>query len=111
MVFGVMTVLHLPILRKNIVGYIYENKKGNIWTSSQRANEGRCILSRYDEKSLTDKKPAVTEIKSKYEGNEGMIFGILEADDGSIWFGTMVDGVCRYDGKTVTSFKSKKGQE
>jgi len=29
-----------------------------------------------------------------------MIFGILEANDGSIWFGAM-DGVYRYDGKTV----------
>ncbi|OKS86158.1 ligand-binding sensor domain-containing protein [Mucilaginibacter polytrichastri] len=92
---------------QNFVGHIYEDRKGNIWTSSQSANEGRCILSRYDEKSLNDKEPTVSEIMSKYEGNKGMIFGILEANDGSIWFGTMVDGVCRYDGKTITYFKSK----
>ena len=110
MVFGVMTVLHLPILRKNIVGYIYENKKGNIWISSQRANEGRCVLSRYNAKSLTDNKPFVTEIMSKYEGNKGMKFEILEANDGNIWFGTMTDGVCRYDRKTITDFKGKEGQ-
>ena len=93
---------------QNFVGYIYEDRKGNIWTSSQRANEDRCLLSRYDEKSLTDKKPTVTEIMSKYDGNKGMIFGILEANDGSIWFGTMADGVCRYDGNTITDFKGSQ---
>jgi hypothetical protein len=62
------------------------------------------MLSRYDEKSLTDKKPIVTEILSKYEGNKGMIFGILEVN-GSIWFGTMVNGVSRYNGKTITDLK------
>jgi ligand-binding sensor domain-containing protein len=34
----------------------------------------------------------------------GMIFGILEANDGSIWFGTD-KGVYRYDGNTFTDFK------
>ena len=94
---------------QKFVGYIYEDKKGNIWNSSESSNDLSRVLSgysantadwalsRYDEKSLTDKKPTVTEVKSKYEGNKGMIFGILEANDGSIWFGTMVDGVCRYD--------------
>jgi ligand-binding sensor domain-containing protein len=48
---------------------------------------------------------------SKYEGNKGMIFGILEAHDGSIWFGTMVDGVCRYDGKAVSYFKRKDAEK
>jgi hypothetical protein len=51
-------------------------------------------------------KPTVTEIKS----NEGMIFGILEDDDGSIWFGAG-DGVYRYDGNTITDFKSKESQK
>lgn len=45
---------------------------------------------------------------SKDEDNKGMIFGILEATDGSIWFGAL-DGVYRYDGNTITDFK--EGQE
>jgi ligand-binding sensor domain-containing protein len=84
------------------VGYIYEDKKGNIWTSSENANTPAWALSRYDEKSLKDKKPTVTEIT-----NKPMIFGILEDDKGNIWFGAL-DGVYRYDGKTITDFKSKK---
>jgi len=107
---------------KNFVGYIYEDKKGNIWTSSENTNprglalprygenflsgsvsaRGQWMLSRYDEKSLSDKKPTVTEI-----ANKPMIFGILEAFDGSIWFGA-VDGVYRYDGSTITDFKGKE---
>lgn len=91
---------------QKFVGYIYEDREGNIWTSSESAYGKGWALSRYDEASLSDKKPTVTEIKS---GGNGL-FGILEARDGSIWFGSM-DGVYRYDGKTVTDFKSKDGQK
>jgi len=88
---------------QNFVGHIYEDRKGNIWTSSESANDRRWVLSRYDEWSLSNIKPTVTEIKSKYEGNKGMLFGILEANDGSIWVGA-IDGVYRYDGKTLMDF-------
>ena len=108
---------------QNFVGYIYEDKKGNIWTSSESINgqdlvlshydkkslsgfvsaNGQWVLSRYDEKSLSNQRPTVTEIKPE----EGMIFGILEANDGSIWFGAS-DGVYRYDGSTITDFKGKE---
>lgn len=91
-------------LTKDFVGYIYEDKMGNIWTSSQDSEYGRWILTRYDVKSLYAAQPEVTVIKSKYDNNKGMIFGLHEAGDGSIWFGGL-DGVYRYDGKTVTDFK------
>lgn len=74
---------------KKFVGYIYEDKKGNIWTSSERANN-QWVLSRYDEKSLAKNETKATEINP----NEGMLFGILEVNDGSIWFGTL-NGVKR----------------
>jgi len=85
---------------------IIEDKKGNIWTTG--ADEPPRIgqvwsLSRYDAKSLYSKKPTVTEIKSQ----SGMLLGILEDTKGNIWFGSG-DGVYRYDGKTITDFKSKK---
>ena len=85
---------------------ILEDKKGNIWTSSTTAMYNKpWTLSRYDEKSLYSEKLTVTEITSKQ-----MIFGILEDYDGNIWFGSG-DGVYRYDGKTITDFKSKENQK
>jgi len=90
---------------QTFVGYIIEDKKGNIWTSSESDNGQGWALSRYDEKSLSNKKPTVTEIT-----NKPMISGILEDDKGNIWFGAS-DGVYRYDGKTITDFKSAAGQK
>jgi len=105
---------------QKFVGDIIEDKKGNIWTSSESANSPARVgsetgniqawaLSRYDEKTLFNKKPTVTEVT-----NKGMIFGILEANDGSIWFGAF-DGVHRYDGRlpdgqgsTITGFNGKE---
>lgn len=83
------------------VGYIIEDKKGNIWTSSENADRQGWAFSRYDAKTLTDIKPVTTEVKS----GEKMIFGILEANDGCIWFGSL-NGVYRYDGKNITDFKN-----
>jgi hypothetical protein len=54
---------------------------------------------------LSDKKPSVTEITQSLN-----LFGILEVDDGSIWFGAF-DGVYRYDGNTITDFKNKESQK
>jgi ligand-binding sensor domain-containing protein len=97
-------------LTQNFVGYIYQDKNGNIWTSSGgMSGQKGWALSRYEEKSLSNSpfiKPTATEIKS----NEGMIFGIVEANDGSIWFGSL-NGVYRYDGNTFTDFKSKEGNK
>ncbi len=101
---------------KNFTGYVYEDKKGNIWTSSQPDYNGsnRWALLRYEAKTLSDPKPTVTDIMADYEDYKGMLFGILEALDGSIWFGSLA-GVHRYDppaslraGKNIiTSFKDK----
>ena len=93
---------------------IIEDKNGNIWTTG--ADEPPGIgqvwsLSRYDAKSLYDKMPTVTEIMSI--NGPGMLCGILEANDGSIWFGSLgpESGVYRYDGKTITNFMSKKSRQ
>jgi ligand-binding sensor domain-containing protein len=83
------------------VNAIVEDKKGNIWTTGG-VTTGGVTLSRYDQKSLYNKKPSVTEIISEPLA----LGGLLEANDGSIWFGG-IDGVYCYDGKTFTDFKSK----
>jgi ligand-binding sensor domain-containing protein len=88
---------------------IIEDKKGNIWTTGE-VNPKVWALSRYDAKTLYNKMPTVTEIKS---GGRMEFLGILEANDGSIWYGAAgpESGVHRYDGKTITHFKSKEGQQ
>jgi ligand-binding sensor domain-containing protein len=81
---------------------IIEDKKGNIWTTGadEPPRNGQVwSLSRYDAKSLYSKKPTVTEIMS----GPPAFLGLSEANDGSIWFGSM-NGVYRYDGKTITDF-------
>lgn len=92
-------------IAKGFVGYIYEDRKGNILTSSETSQGW--ALSRYNEKSLSNKMAIVPEV---IRAKEGMIFGILEANDGSIWFGTL-DGVMRFDGKTVSGFNALSSQE
>ncbi|MEQ1586969.1 MAG: two-component regulator propeller domain-containing protein [Cyclobacteriaceae bacterium] len=78
-------------MTQNFVGYIYEDKNENIWTSSaNHPSDPNWVLSRYEAKSLSNMKPTVTEMKPKV----GMLFGILEAHDGTIWFGAL-NGVHR----------------
>jgi hypothetical protein len=55
---------------------------------------------------LSNNKPIVAEIDPKLGK---VIFGILEANDGNIWFCS--GGVYRYDGNTITDFKGKAVQE
>ncbi|MDN3671791.1 two-component regulator propeller domain-containing protein [Flavobacterium branchiarum] len=87
---------------KNFTGYIIEDTKGNIWTTTQKGNSQSWALFHYDGNSLSDKKPIVTEISTA----DNVLFGILEARNGDIWFGSM-NGVHRYDGKTIKDFKNK----
>lgn len=88
-------------ISRNFVGYIHEDKNGNIWTSSETI-EGSWVLTLYYSQTFLNKKPTATEINTK---ERKMLFGILAAKDGSIWFGA--DGVYRYNGKTITDFRSK----
>jgi len=78
-------------------GVIIEDKKGNVLTTI-----GGPIF-RYDEQSLSGKKTGATVIKTKYEGRRNLPFGLLWANDESIWIGSEH---YRYDGKALTDFKS-----
>jgi ligand-binding sensor domain-containing protein len=93
-------------ITKNFVGYIYEDGNGNIWTSSAKRSAQNWMLSRYEAKSLDNEKPTVTEMNPR----KGMLFGILEAYDGSIWFGG-VDGVHQYESKTIADFIAIEGKK
>ncbi|MCB0628291.1 MAG: two-component regulator propeller domain-containing protein [Saprospiraceae bacterium] len=85
----------------HFVGYIYEDHKGNIWTSSEGINSRNWVLSRYDTGGTT-----ATQIRSE----EGMYFGIAEDREGGIWVGTL-NGVCRYDGTSFNYFRDEKTRD
>jgi ligand-binding sensor domain-containing protein len=80
-------------------GYIFEDKKGNIYTSSETGRKG-WSLSKYEQATLLSKNPNVNVI-----AQHTMIFGILEDRIGHIWYGEL-NGVHRYNGSTVTDFKN-----
>jgi ligand-binding sensor domain-containing protein len=79
---------------------ILEDKAGNIWIatelgSGELGEDGGVWC--YDGKSFT-----------RFTTKEGLVhngvFTIVEDRAGNIWFGTRNTGLCRYDGKTFTSF-------
>lgn len=84
----------------DFIGYIYEDRQGNIWTTSEGQNTSGWVLSRYDEPYLNNETVSPVKIRTE----QGMYFGILEDKDGNIWFGSL-NGVCRYDGTTFNDFK------
>lgn len=87
--------------RTHFTGYIFEDRLGNIWTSSESPYDGNAwVLSVFD----------IAELRQgRYEPNvilkqEGMLFGIHEDKGGHIWFGTL-NGVGRFDGFAFQFFK------
>lgn len=88
---------------QDFVGTIYEDKKGNIWTTTAAPNNpNKWILSRYDEPISQNSLLVPTKVLEKND----MFFGIFEDKDGGIWFGTL-NGVCRYDGQFFDYFRNE----
>lgn len=88
----------------NFVGYIFEDKKGDIWISAGGTHN--MVLYHYDGKSLSSGQAGFTQITKR----EGQIFGIVEDQHGDLWFGTE-QGVCRYDGKSFNYFTGQGPQQ
>lgn len=85
-------------ITKDFVGYIYQDRRGNIWTSSAKlANQNNWVLTRYEVDTLMKHHPSFSEMNP----NVGALFGIIEDDKGNLWFGAG-SGVYRYDGMTIT---------
>jgi len=96
---------------KPFVGYIYEDKKGNIWTSSEADEQSRqWAITRYvlpdGQTRMQNEKAIATQILVK----EDMFFGITEDTKGNIWFGSL-NGVCRYDGNAFNYFNAEMDKE
>lgn len=88
----------------DFVGYIYQDKQENIWTSAANGgNSSQWTLSKYDYNSLKNKEVKPTRIKTE----ENMFFGITEDNQNRIWLGTL-KGVYRYDGMLFTDFQKNE---
>ena len=94
---------------------IIQDRNGNIWTTGpvNPANQTVQALTLYDAKSIYSTQAIETEFMSGRA-----FYGLLEAEDGSIWFGDAT-GAYRYDPsatlktgvKTITDFYNKQGQK
>ncbi|HYV90863.1 MAG TPA: two-component regulator propeller domain-containing protein [Chitinophagales bacterium] len=90
-------VINKDSLDLKAIGYLLEDKSGNIWFGSGIwGGDGIC---RYDGKSITSFKP----------NGDGWIRYIVEDKNGIIWFGTRHNGNWRYDGKTFAKYTEKVG--
>lgn len=84
----------------SFTGYIYEDSRGDIWTSTAGNNSDNWILYRYNAQAQLSPVVSPTPI----EPEVGMLFGITEDKQHNIWFGTL-NGVGRYDGKDFEYFR------
>jgi ligand-binding sensor domain-containing protein len=79
------------------VNSVYEDTKGNIWTTSPQG-----ALNRYDKKGLQGENPSPTTI---FQSNS-MFFRVTEDIEGNMWVGTL-KGIFRYDGSSIHYFRDK----
>ena len=86
------------IINNDFTGNIYQDRTGNIWTSSEI--NSAWALTRYDQATLHWSSPSSTIIKA----NERMFFGILEDNDQNIWIGKL-DGIYKYNHSDFQDFK------
>lgn len=81
----------LTKFKSNFIGYVYEDKIGNIWLSEAESNGYNMSLTKCDFSANVVSDKTFTKITSGPQ-----IFGILEDNMGSIWFGT-IKGVGKYE--------------
>jgi len=93
------SLFHLlpPINVKDIM----EDQTGNIWFASQ--DDG---VFCYD--SHLQGGPGIKNITAKEGLGNNSAGGMIQDKAGNFWF-TMKGGICRYDGKTFTTFTSRDG--
>jgi ligand-binding sensor domain-containing protein len=84
----------------NFTGYVYEDRKGNIWYTSDTPKSRSMGLFMLSKKNLQLDNPIAIEMVAP----KGQIYGIIEDRKGNIWFGKS-DGIGRYDGKGFEYFR------
>ena len=86
-------------IKEQFVGYIYEDRSGNIWTSSEATHRLDWALSKFDISDIEKGSMSPTVILQE----ENMFFGINEDTKGGIWLGSL-NGAYRYDGSEFDYF-------
>lgn len=90
----------------NNIMSVFEDKKGNLWFTHSITGHQKAGLSCYEQKYLLDSNPKAIPVFSA----NNMFFGIAEDKYGAIWVGKL-NGVFRYDGKSVSYFKNEQSKE
>ena len=66
---------------------------------------------RYSNSSLDylpfDKSSSIAQTNAPFSLSRYGVYCILKDKKGNVWFGTQAEGVCKYDGNTLTWFKQK----
>ena len=89
-------------VKEHSASSILADKEGNLWTlgTENAIGQGNWQLMRFDAKTLQEENPTGSQVFSI----PIMLCQVIQARDGSIWFGSG-RGVFRYDGQTITDLK------
>jgi ligand-binding sensor domain-containing protein len=90
---------------------IFQDKAGNIWFGTNGGGvclyNGKSFINFSEEKGLS-KNLAKAELEDETQ-KLNRVWSVAEDNTGNIWFGTIDEGVWRYDGKSMVNFTVKDG--
>lgn len=92
---------------EEFTGYIYQDSKENIWTSSVDSdNIENWVVSKYDKIAQQNKGATTQKVKTE----KNLFFGIMEDKKGGIWWGHLT-GIYRFDGLLFNAFNPPQIRE
>jgi ligand-binding sensor domain-containing protein len=90
---------------------LFEDKKGNIWMGNNGAGlfcyDGKTLINFSQEKKLDN--PNFQLAGEGKPGTLARIYTINEDRNGTLWIGSVDNGVWLYDGKNTTNYTTKDG--
>lgn len=101
-------------LSHNVVSCIAEDKDGNLWFGTlgggvtRYAASGDTASNASNDAASNDVIKNFTHFTAK-EGLSNYVLSILTDHAGNLWFGTLGDGVAKYNGQNFTYFTEKEG--